>query len=277
MKQMLNNKNYFSQGRQRKYKGASQFKSFRNCEAAALAELEGQYTKAPSTAMLVGSYVDAYFSGELDEYKAVHPELFKRDGSLKSDFIQAEQVVKRLEKDKLYMLLMSGKKQVIYTGKIAGVPYKIKIDSLLSRKTCEEIVNLFPETEPVLGFCDGAIVDQKIMRDLNDVWSEEEGCKVPFIRAWGYDIQGAIYQAIQGDMLPFLIAAGTKEDPPDLEAFYIPDEELSACLREVEEHSKRYAAIKKHKIEPNACGICPYCRSQKKLTKIFDFRGASYD
>lgn len=36
-----------------------------------------------------------------------------------------------MEEDELYSLLMSGAKQVIRTGTIAGVPFKIKIDSLL--------------------------------------------------------------------------------------------------------------------------------------------------
>ena len=45
-------------------------------EAAALAELKGEYHPPSSTALLVGGYIDAWFSGELPLYQAQHPEIF---------------------------------------------------------------------------------------------------------------------------------------------------------------------------------------------------------
>lgn len=268
----LTNENYFSQEAQREYMGSTQFKSFLACEAAALAEVEGQYRRPVTTALLVGSYVDAYFEGSLSSFKAAHPELFKKDGSLKADYVQAEKIIARLERDELYMMLMSGRKQVILTGEIAGVPYKVKIDSLLDGQVCQEIVARYPKAAAALGFCDGAIVDQKIMASTDDVWSEADWGKVPFVRAWGYDYQGAIYQAVEGHMLPFILAVGTKENEPDLAAVYIPDQELAASLETVRELSPRFQAIKEHKVEPIGCGKCPYCRSLKKLDAIIDFR-----
>ena len=264
--------NYYSGEAQSAYMSASQFKSFQRCEAAALAELEGRYVRPKTTAMLVGSYVDAHFSGEMEQFRAQNPELFKRDGSLKAEFVRAEDIIIRMERDELYALLMSGKKQVILTGRINGVPYKAKLDSLLGTDTCQEIVRRFPGARKALGFCDGAIVDQKVMASLDDVWSEESWGKIPFARAWGYDIQGAIYQVLEGHMLPFILAVGTKEPEPDLAAIYIPDQELEAKMKEVEYLSPRYQSIKNHEIEPVGCGKCPYCRSQKKLTKIIDYR-----
>ena len=38
---------------------ASTIKAFANCEAAALADLRGEYQRPTSTALLVGSYIDA--------------------------------------------------------------------------------------------------------------------------------------------------------------------------------------------------------------------------
>lgn len=268
----LNADNYFSGEANKTYMSASQFKSFQRCEAAALAELEGRYVRPKTTAMLVGSYVDAHFSGEMEQFRAQNPELFKRDGSLKAEFVHAEDIIIRMERDELYALLMSGKKQVILTGEINGVPYKAKLDSLLDADTCREIVRRFPGVRKALSFCDGAIVDQKVMTSLDDVWSEEEWGKIPFARAWGYDIQGAIYQALEGHMLPFILAVGTKESEPNLAALYIPDQELEAKLKEVECLSPRYQSIKNHEIEPVGCGKCPYCCSRKKLTEIIDYR-----
>ena len=56
---MLTNENYFSVENNMAYMGHSQFLAFQRCEAAALAEARGEYTRPSSTAMLVGSYVDA--------------------------------------------------------------------------------------------------------------------------------------------------------------------------------------------------------------------------
>ena len=123
-----------------------------------------------------------------------------------------------------------------------------------------------------MGMCDGAIVDQKAMKDMAAVWSTEDRCWVPFVEAWGYDIQGAIYQAIEGHMLPFIMAVGTKEDSPDLEALYIADEDLSAKLAEVEDNAPRYQAIKEGRIKPERCGRCAYCRATKKLTRIRNYK-----
>lgn len=273
---MLTNENYFSRENNMKYMGSSQFKSFQKCEASALAEIRGEYSCQMSTALLVGSYVDAHFEGTLDLFKAQHPELFaktgKTAGSLKSDYIQANDIIARLESDELFSMLMAGKKQVIKTGEIAGVPFKIKIDSYLEAEQCAAIVDKFPETAEVFSFCDGAIVDLKCMKDMADVWSDAEWARVSFVEAWGYDIQGAIYQAVEGNMLPFILAVGTKESATDLAALTISDGDLAAKLAEVETLAPRYQAIKEGKIEPVGCGKCEYCRRKKKLTTIKNYR-----
>lgn len=269
---MVTAENYFSPEMNMAYMGSTQFKAFDRCEAAALAEVRGEYAPAASTALLVGGYIDAYFSGELPVFQAQHPEIFKRDGGLKAEYVHAQDVIARMEADELYMLLMSGKKQVILTGEIAGIPFKVKIDSLLDADTSRRIVERFPEMAEVMGMCDGALVDQKVMRDMKGIWSEEEHTKVSFAQFYGYDIQGAIYQAIEGHMLPFLLAVGTKEDAPDIDVKYIPDGELAAKLAEVEDRAPRYQAIKEGKIAPRRCEKCAYCRMTKKLRGIVDYR-----
>lgn len=180
------------------YMGSSQFKAFRRCEAAALAELEGRYATPKTSAILVGAYVDAYFEGTLEAFEAQNPELFKRDGALKAEYAHAEKIISRLEADELYMLLMSGQKQVVLTGEIAGVPYKIKIDSLLDADTCREIVERYPFASGAMGFCDGAIVDQKIMRDTADVWSDEEWGMGPLCQSMGLRHTGGHLSSSRG-------------------------------------------------------------------------------
>lgn len=58
---MVTAENYFSPEMNMAYMGSTQFKAFDRCEAAALAEVRGEYAPAASTALLVGGYIDAYF------------------------------------------------------------------------------------------------------------------------------------------------------------------------------------------------------------------------
>jgi len=264
-------KNYFAHETNMAYMSASQFKAFSQCEAAALAELKQEYGREESTALLVGSYVDAFFSHELDRFKADHPELLTAKGELKADYKKADCIIDRITEDKLFMAFLSGRKQVIRTGMIGGIPYKVKVDSLLTGKKCAAITRRFPEMVPHLMFADGAIVDLKVMRDFERVWRPGDG-KVSFVEAWGYDLQLAIYQEIVGNRLPCFIAAATKEEPTDIEVFLLPQEEMDARLMRVEEFSPRYAAIKRGEIEPERCGRCAFCRKSKVLTEPQDYR-----
>ena len=268
----LTAENYFSPEADMEYMSASQFKSFRKCEAAAMAELRGEWGRKSTTALLVGSYVDAHFSDEMEQFKAEHPEMFKKDGTLKADFIKAQKAVERLEADDLARMLLSGKHQTIKTVKIAGVWYKTKSDSLLTARQVEAICKRFPEIRVLVPFGGGMIVDLKYIKDFEDVWDDSLFEKVSFVEFWGYDIQGAIYQKANNKPLPFVIVGVTKEDEPDIDAMYIPDTDLSFALAEVEELSPRYAAIKRGEIEPVGCGKCAYCRSQKRLSGIRHYR-----
>lgn len=273
MEQMqLTAENYYSPEANWAYMSASSFKSFYRCEAAALAELRGEWNRPSSTALLVGSYVDAYFSGELEQFIAEHPEIYTKQKTLKAEFQKAHDICERLNRDELARLLLAGEHQTIKTGKIAGVWYKMKSDSLLDETQVEEICEKFPEVRSLVPFGGGMIVDLKCMKDFEDIWDEEQHEKVNFAEFWGYDLQGAIYQEIDGRMLPFVIVGATKETATDIEAMHIPDEDLSWALSEVEAYSPRYAAIKRGEIEPKGCGRCAYCRSVKRLTSIKHYK-----
>ena len=268
----LTDDNYYSQEANMQYMSASQFKSFRKCEAAALAELKGEWGRKESLALLVGSYVDAYFSDELEQFCADHPEIYKKDRTLKADFEKAHSICERLNRDELARLLLSGRHQAIKTGKIAGVAYKAKYDSLLTARQVEAICKKFPEIRSLVPFGGPMIVDLKCMKDFETIWDEDAGERVSFIEFWGYDIQGAIYQKLDGRLAPFVIVGATKEAATDIEAFYIPDEDLAFCLSEVEALSPRYDAIKRGEIEPEGCGKCAYCRNVKRLSGIKNYR-----
>ena len=243
----VNRFNYFSPSNNRKYCGSSQFKNFLKCPAKAMAILNGEWEQEESTALLVGSYVDAWFEGTLDSFTKEHPNIFKKDGTLKSEYIKADEIIARVSRDPMFMKYMGGQKQAIRTGTIEGVPFKIKIDSYHKDK---------------------AIVDLKVIKDFQPIWNEEKGIREDFIHYWGYHYQAAIYQAIEGNKLPFYICAVTKEATPDFEVIHIPQEWIDSAMAEIKNEIGVIDAIKRGEIEASRCGCCDYCRTTKTLTRV---------
>ena len=245
---ILTNRNYFSKKANQHYFSVSQFKSFLKCPACAIAEIKGKYKREQTTALLVGSYIDAYFEGTLARFIKKNPEMFKKNGTLKAEFVQAEEIIKRLLKDKLFMEYMNGKKQVIMTGEISGVPFKIKTDVLHDDK----------------------IVDLKIIRDFEPLYDSEHG-HLQWYEYWKYDLQGAAYQEIVrqnvGKQLPFYLNAATKEKVTDLDILHIPQSMLDFQLEKIKTDIVRFDAMKKGIIAPDRCEKCEYCKQTKVLTE----------
>ena len=252
----LTHENYFDKENNLKYCSATQIKDFLNCENEALAKVNGVLVKEKTDALLFGGYVDAYFSNELDTYLATYggDMLNSRTGELKAPFKNIGKVIKTIEEDKLLMEHLQGKHQVIMVGKISGVLFKIKVDSLFEDK----------------------IVDQKIMKDFDLIWDEDKHKKVDFIEKFGYSIQGAIYQEIvrqnTGKKLPFIIAATTKEEEPDKALIQIDQEYLDQALELVKEIAPRIDALKNGLVEPTKCGKCNTCRAEKKLDRVLSYK-----
>lgn len=234
------------------YWSVSQFKLFKECEAKGLASVMGDYVRPETDALLMGSYVDAYFSGTLDSFKDWHPEIYNsRTGELKAQYQKAQRAVERAEKDLLFMKMIEGEKQKIVTGRLFNVPWKAKVDVLNEDR----------------------IVDIKFMRDMKPM--SVNGDRVPFIDAWGYDIQGYVYQQLvkqaTGKELPFFLAVITKEEIPDIDIIHIPTWRLNSAGEMIKYYIGKFDPIKKGKTLPERCEKCDYCRATKVLSKITEY------
>ena len=313
----ITNDNYFSLEASREYFSVSQYKTFLDCPARAMAEIRGEYKEPMTTALLVGSYVDAYFEGTLDKFREEHPEIFnisvkersdtitlvhgvapelvtrnltwKPGGlaeakrrypaffeavfALKADYVQAEEIIKRIEADELFMAYMSGKKQVIKTAELFGAPWKIKIDSYLSPSDVKSLVKRFPENEKFFIEGCGAIDDLKVMRALDRIMGKS------FVEHWMYDLQTAVYAEVeylasrrkQKQRVPTFLSVATKEDETHLELVHIPHWRHQECLADVEKNMPKFIAYKNGELEAPRCGTCAYCRKTKKLKAPIDF------
>lgn len=157
----LTSENYYSQEANQEYMSVSGYKDFAGtygkmpCEFYGMEKLNGRWQDEKSTALLVGSYVDSYFEGSLDQFKKDNPEIFTQKGELKANFKQAEEIIARIERDEYFMKYMSGQKQVIMTGELFGAKWKIKMDSYIPGV---------------------AIVDLKVMASITDLkWVKDIG------------------------------------------------------------------------------------------------------
>lgn len=251
----LTNENYFSPEAMRSYWSVSQFKAFNKCEACGLAELRGEYHREETDSLLIGSYVDAFFTDDfLGWLKKNEAKIYsKRGGGKLAKFSQADAIIERVRQDPLMMDYLEGSKQVIMTAELFGVPWKIKIDVYNGER----------------------IVDLKCVKDFEDIRDPGYGYR-SWIEYWGYDIQGAIYQKVvelnTSKRLPFYIAAVTKEKVPDIDLIQIPQHILDAAYHLVEAKMDRLDLVKTGEIEPRRCEKCEYCRSTKvlKVPKIYE-------
>ena len=276
----LNNKNYYGAKANNEFMSVSQFKQFQKCEAMALAELNGEYIRPKSKALLLGSFVDEMLTGtkksqiqfivdnRLDIFqksskisKYTDEELtvllndylldvFNADNKPYAEIVQALETIAKIKKQPLMMKHFKSKHQTIMTGEIAGVPFKIKMDNYKPGEF---------------------IADGKYMASLRSPNLFE-----PMVKYWGYDIQGAVYQEIvyqnTGKRLPFYLDIATKESPSHLAVAEIKQYDLDEALEIVKALAPRYQEIKMGKIQPNRCDEydCNYCTETNIITEPID-------
>lgn len=249
--------NYFSAEADRFYFSNSQFKKFVECEAQAVAKLNGEYAEPQSDALLVGSYVHAAIEGAeaLEQFKALHPEIVassgKNKGELKEKYQQADKMVNTLLSDPLCVEMLKGWKEQIVTAELFGVPWKAKIDIYAAHA--------------------GRIVDVKTTESLRKkIWIPAEARYGSFVEAYGYTTQMALYSEIERiyckrteRLEPFIVAV-SKEDEPDKAIVMFDAETLERELLRVQAMLPRIIEVKHGEVEPHRCERCRFCRSTKK-------------
>lgn len=192
---VLTAENYYSQKANEEYMSVSQFKDFCGtygkmpCEFTAMEKLKGRWEEPKSKALMVGSYVDSYFEGTLYTFKKKNPDLFKRDGSLKAEFVKADEIIQRIERDSYFMKFMSGQKAFLAYSDDIGTefedmedfPDKDSRESEIER-TITDALLVHPATEYVRNFIfdysSGDAVVSFIVKGAQ--WEEEETISTVF-------------------------------------------------------------------------------------------------
>lgn len=252
----LNIDSYFSKEANKEYISVSQFKSFVECEAQTLHNIEigGENEKQ---AFLEGKLFENWVAGDRALFMAQHPEMVSTRGAtagqLKAEFNKVIKAAERfLEQDFFKDIINKCEKQVILTGEIEGVKVKCALD-LFDRET-------------------NSIYDIKCMKDFKEQWNKEEKSYVPWYYIYGYVLQLAVYREIVrqnfGEPKEIGLMAASKEEEPDLQAKSFSSELLDLELEYFKNNVKRYNDIKKGIVAPTYCGECSYCKSIKQITRF---------
>lgn len=249
----LNDKNYYTPEADKAYQSASQFKEFHDkCPAEAIAKING-WQEGDKRALGIGLYMDALWDGEeaLNELMLeARDKYFTKQGKKRADVIAADKAYMRAQTEPKMVEYMQGEHQRIFTGEIAGVPFKCKLDNFVEHDK---------------------IVDMKYMKDMQPSWDSQKHEYVTFIDKYSYARQLAIYQylvsqAYGGELLPCYIECITKEDPCDMAIIEIPQWKLNSELEVVKHYAPIYQEMKEGKREAPRCGHCEYCLETKEIT-----------
>ena len=272
----LNEQTYFTPEANLTYLDCSTYKNFagtcgkKPCEHRALAIAKGIYTPPRSEALLVGSYVDAYFDNSLAQFQLDNADeiytktswkKFEKSGDANdldklTAFKQADIMIQRAIREPLFMKYVEGDTQVIMTGKIEGVPVRVKLDSYDGRR----------------------ITDIKTARSITETYyAADLGQRLNFAEYFGYIEQAYFYTEIvrqnTGKRVPFYLAVITKDKTdniphPRVAVIQIPDGIIDEKGEEIKQKIKGVWSVLQGEVEPIPCGTCEYCADTLPLDKV---------
>lgn len=260
----LTQDNYYTHETDWQYMSFSLYKDFKKCEAQALAKLKEDWQPTSNPVpLLVGNYVHSYFESQeshdsfiAENESAMMSNRGKSKGQLKAPFKVADSMIDALKDDYFFrQAYLPGDKEKIVTGKISGVVWKGKIDSL--------------------NLDGGYFCDLKTVDDINKKhWNADFAPYTSFIFDRGYHLQMAIYKELVkqtfGVECEPLIFAVSKQDPPAKLAIDFTDVDslsyMSFALQELEDSQQHILDVMHGEIKPKRCERCEYCRQTAMLS-----------
>lgn len=270
----LTSDNYYTLEADREYMSCSQYQDFLSCEARAMAKLDGRYIPKPSEALVVGNYFHtAMESPEAHEafcnehfYDIFKTKVSKKSGEVEvtgkyAPYETADRMIEVCKNDPLIRTLidMPGENEVIMTGELFGMPWKIRLDKYHADRRI--------------------IIDWKTTADINKTeYNPATGERESFVEALGYMMRAAVYTEIEKQFAKkntdadFIIVAISKQDPPDKAALLLNHRQRYDWeLEQIKNRIGMIAAIKRGEVAPRRCGVCDYCRATKVLKKIVPY------
>ena len=270
----LTDSNYYTPEADREFMSCSQSQDFLSCEARALAKLQGRYIPEPSEALIVGNYFHTAMESEdahVDFCRHHFDDIYKYKidkatgeaivTGKYAPYAKADEMIDVCFNDPLIKSLidMPGENEVIMTGELFGVPWKIRLDKYMPDKRL--------------------IVDWKTTADINKTeYNPILGERESFVESLGYMMRAAVYTEIEKQFTGkdtdanFVIVAISKQDPPDKAALLLNHRQRYDWeLEQIEKNMMNIRRIKSGELKPRRCGMCDYCRKTKVLKKIIPY------
>jgi len=284
----LTPQNYHSIEANQAYMSNSQLKNWLTCPARTHAELAGQWDTGPKKALLMGSYVDICLLSELELPKwwaentsnmievGMLSKAKSTYGQKNKDMRYADSMIERAKSDPLFMKMLSGESQRIFTAEIDGVPFRAMMDSFnLEEKRITDLKTT-KSTTSESWFTVSTIFDK--MQGAENF----HRFKGQFFDEWGYFTQLSLYREIASKQLgidmsdwDLMIAAISKDRPADVNPML--EESRSVHLRILEmsadqnaleqeltllrDRLPQVARWKSGEDIPPCCGKCAFCRA----------------
>lgn len=283
--------NYHSLPVMREWMSNSQWKQWLACAAASKAAMEGKMVRldtaddatvdaakaaglvvvVPSTALLVGSYVDRALTcpSELPAWLEAHrSDAMKEVGkagsktwALRADFEQANGLIDRVKADPMYKQVCDNcAAQVVLSGRIGEENWLYMADWL-------------DEERHVL-------LDLKTAADFEDKRCPEEMLwdgeyRTRYVTAPWYDVGGywrqlavgrELYHQKHGVYPVCALLAVTKQDPPNLGMFVLDNAlRFEREIAHIKNLTADVFAWKRGTVPPPECGDCEWCRANSSF------------
>lgn len=282
-KLLLTPDNYYTPEADQAYMSCSQYSTFVGvaedtpCPARAMAKILGKFTEKPRDAFLYGNYFHTALESEQAhaEFCEAHAEdIFiikektvqratKNSPAVKetvvsgkyASYLQLDNCLRVIRSDASFQKLLEalGENEVILSGEIFNVPWRIRCDKIISGSHI--------------------IVDWKTCASLTQMhYSPAKKDRVTFVEHYGYLMRAAVYMEIYrqnfGVKPAFVLGCVTKQEDPAKGIYVIHPESDEAVLRyemdKIKENLPRIMPIKNRESAPRRCGDCEYCRKTAK-------------
>lgn len=251
----LTPENYHSPAARAAYISSSDMKLARRCEAMWRAQDLGWYQRPENTQTFAyGHLFEEAVTGNAEAYIQSHPELTLSRGTgkgqLRAAYADALELAVAVRRSPfLAHIIDRGRKQVILTGSLCGMPARVMMD---------------------LVDTDSSIYDFKTARDFRSVWDDDREEYRDWWAVWDYPLQLWFYREIarqNGLTVPRVgIIAGSKADM-DVQAIQFGPDTMQAAEADAVYTLRRMAAIRAGD-QPEKCGHCAWCLSQKRITEF---------
>lgn len=257
---VLNRENYHSQEAKRKWLSASDVKQAMKCEFAWKAYRTGQMQEdEEKEAFKQGNLFEVMLSGSDDEirlFQEKNPDIFSSRGAtkgeLKAAYRSVMDCVESVRRQPFLMdIIQNSRKQVIMTGKILDVPFRVMCDLI---------------------YTDGSIYDEKCMKSFAREWSSRAETFVEWYEAWNYPVQLWIYKEIaeqNGLVVPHAgLIAGSKQNA-DVQALRFGADVMAQAKADALYRIERMKDIL-NGAEPLRCDSCDVCIKSRTINKFME-------